>query len=136
MIKSLQTTKKQQTAALSPNELVLCNSKQDGQVENVETEVRKPKYRSEKKSCLLVFIALVTHECVCWGLVAKRWLYPCNVRAWSYIGSWTLVRVTIDITNFSCGTVRPKPRLTVSGPTMQALVSWGLSTVVQMQVLS
>ena len=46
-----------------------------------ETEVRKTKYGSEKRSCLLVFSALLTHEYVCWGLVDKTWLYPCNERA-------------------------------------------------------
>ena len=43
----------------------------------------KPKYgnRSEKKSRLSVFSALLTHECVCWGLVDKRGLNPCDVKA-------------------------------------------------------
>ena len=33
-----------------------------------ETEVRKRKYGTEKKSRLSVFSALLTHKCVCWGL--------------------------------------------------------------------
>jgi len=43
----------------------------------------KPKYgnRSEKKSRLSVFSALLTHECVCWGLVDKRGLNLCDVKA-------------------------------------------------------
>jgi len=48
---------------------------------STETEVQKPKYRSEKKSCLLVSSALLTHKCVCWGLVPKRWLNHWDVRA-------------------------------------------------------
>ena len=48
---------------------------------STETEVRKLKYGSEKNSHLSVFSALLTHECVCWGFVDKRWLYPCNVKA-------------------------------------------------------
>ena len=44
-------------------------------------EVQKPKYGSEKKSHLSVFSALLTHENVCWGLVDKRGLNLCDVRA-------------------------------------------------------
>ena len=40
-----------------------------GQMENAE--VRKLKCRSEKKIRLSVFSALLTHDCVCRGLVAK-----------------------------------------------------------------
>ena len=46
-------------------------------------EVRKPKYGSEKKSRLSMFSAFLTHECVCWGLVDKRELNLCDVRAGS-----------------------------------------------------
>jgi len=49
---------------------------------SVETEVRKRKYGSEKKS-LSVFNALLTHKCVCWGLVDKRGLNLCDVKAGS-----------------------------------------------------
>ena len=38
---------------------------------STETEVQKYKYGSEKKSRLLVSSALLTHYCVCWGLVAN-----------------------------------------------------------------
>ena len=38
---------------------------------SMETEGQKRKYGSEKKSRLSVFSALLTHECVCWGLVDK-----------------------------------------------------------------
>ena len=50
--------------------------------QSTEKEVRKPKYGSEKKSFLSVFSALLSHEYVCWGLVAKS---TCDVRA----GSWS-----------------------------------------------
>ena len=50
---------------------------------SVETEVRKRKYGSEKKSLLSVFNALLTHKCVCWGLVDKRELNLCDVKAGS-----------------------------------------------------
>ena len=39
--------------------------------QSAKTEVRTPKYRSEKKSSLLVFSTLVIHNCVCGDLVAK-----------------------------------------------------------------
>ena len=41
------------------------------------------KYRSEKSSRLSVFSAILTHECVCWGLVAKMGLNLCDVKAGS-----------------------------------------------------
>ena len=53
---------------------------------SVETEVWKPKYGREKKSCLSVFSALLIHNCVCWGLCSQgvplyAWVNPCNARA-------------------------------------------------------
>ena len=96
-----------------------------------ETEVRKPKYESEKKNRSWVFSALLAHECVCWGLVTKRWLYPCDVRA----GPWDLGVQRASLSTSQCD--RPKLRwLTVSGPTMRALCSWVLLKVMQMRVLS
>ena len=50
---------------------------------STEMEVRKPKYGSEKKSRLSMFSAFLTHKCVCWGLVDKRELNLCDVRAGS-----------------------------------------------------
>ena len=68
---------------------ILCSSKNlsnftsgaSGKRWSAETEVRKRKYGSEKKSHLSVFSALLTQECVCWGLVDKRGLNFCNVKA-------------------------------------------------------
>ena len=51
--------------------------------QSTETEVRKPKYGSEKKSRLSVFSAFLTNKCACWGLVDKRGLNLCDVRAGS-----------------------------------------------------
>ena len=75
----------------------------------METEVWKPKYRSEKKSHLLVFSTLLSHNCVCWGLVAKGWLYPCDVRA----GSWDLGLSLSWCKWLPVSVARPKLRLTV-----------------------
>ena len=53
-------------------------------------EVQKQKYRNQftkavSRKCLLVFInALLSHDYVCWGLVANGWLSPNNLGA----GSW------------------------------------------------
>jgi len=109
-----------------------------GQVENAE--VWKPKYgnkvlkrsmetevRSEKKSCLSVFSVLLSHGCVFWGLVTKRWLYPCNVRA----GSYALGLQCVSPSQIMHVTAKPKPtaRQMMSGPTMQALCSWILLTL-------
>ena len=59
-----------------------------GQVENTEvwcqTEVQKwkPKYESEKKPHLSVFSTfLYWLTIVCFEIVAKRWLDPCDVSA-------------------------------------------------------
>ena len=107
----------------------------EGQVKNAETEmeVRKPKYRSEKKSRLSVFSAFLTHECVCWGLIDKRGLNLCDVRA----GSWTAA--SIAITNCALCMWKPDPnqdKRRVHEPTMWALCSWNVLTVMQMRVLS
>ena len=57
---------------------------QDGKRWSLETE-----HRSEKKSRLLVLSVFLTNNCQCWGLVAKRWLHPCNVRTGPYaLGLW------------------------------------------------
>ena len=72
-----------------------------------ETKVLKPKYGSEKKSCLLVFSAFLIHGCVCGGLLAKRWLYPYNVGA----RSWDLgasVAITMHMTTSECGQTQTK----------------------------
>ena len=93
-----------------------------------ENEVQKQKYQSEKKTLLLVFSDLLTHECV---------LRPCNQkvilclrRESQILGSRTAASIAVDITIHVAA--RPKPRLMMSGPTMWALCSWVLLTVMQM----
>ena len=90
---------------------------------SAKTGVRKQKYGIEKKSCLSVLSALLTHEFVCWGLVAKGLYILFIVRA----GSWNLgmQRKSLSWCIWPPVSVaRPKPRLIVSGPTMQALWFW------------
>ena len=88
-------------------------AKIEGQVENAE--VLKPKYGSEKKSRLSVSSALL---CV---------LRPCSQRVTlslrcesQILGSRTAASVAITM---PVSVVRPKPRLTMSGPTMRGLCS-------------
>ena len=83
----------------------------------METKVQK---RSTKKSRLSVFSALLTLDCVCWGLVASGWLYPCNVRA----GSWDLGLQWASLSWCMWLHGQWIPRLMVSGATMRALWSW------------
>ena len=69
----------------------IVNSRASEKCWSVESEVRKwkPKCRSEKKSRLSVFSALLTHKYVCWGLVDKRGLNLCDVSAGSSaLGLW------------------------------------------------
>ena len=116
-----------------------------GQVENAEvrkpkyrngsteTEVRKRKYGSEKKSRLSVFSAFLTHEYVCWGLVDKRGLNLCDVRAGS--SALGLRRVSLlQIVQCACDSQTQTKR--VLGPTMWDLCSWNVLIVMQMRVLS
>ena len=87
-----------------------------GQVKN--TEVRKLKYGSEKKNHLSVFSALLTHDFVCWDLGSQRVTLFLQYES-RILGSRTTGSVAIVM-----HVARPKPKLMVSGPTMQALCSW------------
>ena len=90
--------------------------------QSTETKVRKPKYGSKKQTRLLMLVSYWFTN-VCWGLVAKSWLYCCNVRA----GSWGLGLQWASLSQcklLPVSAARSKPRLTVSGPTMLVLCSW------------
>jgi len=63
-------------------------------------EVQKPKYGSEKKSHPSVSSALLTDNCVCWGLVAKGWF---NLRAGSWAWTAASVAITKHVTASECG---------------------------------
>ena len=70
---------------------------------------------SYKKSRLSVFSAFLTHECVCWGLVDKRGLNLCDVRAGSSavgLQQASLLQIVQIITVHV--TARPNQRQTVS----------------------
>ena len=89
--------------------------------ESTETKVRK-----WEESCLSVFSALLTHECVCWGLVAiaKAWVHPC-----------VLVMCELELRLWDCSKrcyhnpcdwARPKPRLMV--PSVLSFPYFGFRT--------
>ena len=81
-------------------------------------EAQKQKYRGEKKSCLSLFSALLTHDC----LRSCRH-NPCDVR----VRSWDLGLQRVSLSRcmwVPVGVAKPKPSLKLSGPTMWALCSW------------
>ena len=79
----------------------------------VAMETKSEEEQKWKENCLSVSIALLSHNCVCWGLFAPGWPFHSNVRA-SFSGLGLLLKVT-----------RPNLRLTiVSQSCIRALCSW------------
>ena len=72
--------------------------------QSMETEERKLKYGSEKKGCLLVFSALLTHDCVslCVLRLCSQWLTVSQRSESRILGSQAAASVTIMMLNDLC----------------------------------